>query len=274
MKKNAQIKDTTKLPMDLLIKQATEVLIANELLFQKAREKKIQVSQKELDSELETLREDTPKEEFELMIKKQGADMDVYKNSILKTLYIRKLVMSEMPAPAKPFDEVEVRKTYDLYKEKMIRPVDTIRLSHIFIESKENDTPQQAEVEKKTIEKIKKELDTDNKKWNELAKKYSNDKISSDKGGDIGYFPAQPFPFEIDNESIPTKVGQITKVIKSYAGYHVVKLTDRQNKGGILSYEEARPSIIQAMMERKSMEFFNKYVAELKKQAKIETFVK
>jgi peptidyl-prolyl cis-trans isomerase D len=63
--------------------------------------------------------------------------------------------------------------------------------------------------------------------WNALAKKYSDDPGSKDKGGELGFAQRKTMVPEFDNAIFTQKIGDI-KIVKSQFGYHVVQVEERQ----------------------------------------------
>ncbi len=110
----------------------------------------------------------------------------------------------------------------DLYNKRK----EELRISHILIRT---DTLSPKEAEKKAydiINKIK-----NGASFEEMAKKYSQDKFSSKKGGDIYYLTAGLVIPDFEDAAYNTPVGHIyPKPIKTRYGYHIIKVTDRRNR--------------------------------------------
>jgi peptidyl-prolyl cis-trans isomerase SurA len=71
-------------------------------------------------------------------------------------------------------------------------------------------------------------------KFEALAKAFSSDKASAEKGGDIGYFTALQVPYIFETASYSTPVGKYSKPIRTAYGYHIVKkIAERPAKGQI-----------------------------------------
>lgn len=87
-------------------------------------------------------------------------------------------------------------------------------------------------------------------KFAELAKQNSQDPGSAGKGGDLGFFGHGMMVKSFDDAVFKLKDGEISGVVESEFGYHLIKLTGIKGGKG-RSFEEARPEI----------------EAELKKQA-------
>lgn len=66
------------------------------------------------------------------------------------------------------------------------------------------------------------------KAFSEVAKKYSDDKGSADKGGDLGFTSGQTFPEAMETAIKNLEPGAISPPIKSEAGTHLIQVTERK----------------------------------------------
>lgn len=57
----------------------------------------------------------------------------------------------------------------------------------------------------------------------ELAKKYSQDRFSSQKGGYLGFTPAGTFPYGFETAEYETPEGEISDIVESHVGWHIIK---------------------------------------------------
>ena len=62
----------------------------------------------------------------------------------------------------------------------------------------------------------------------ELAKKYSEDNFSSQKGGYLGFTPAGTFPYAFETAVYETPEGEISEIVESHVGWHIVKVGSRK----------------------------------------------
>ena len=65
--------------------------------------------------------------------------------------------------------------------------------------------------------------------FEELVAKYSDDPGSKEKGGDLGYFERRMMVKEFDEAAFKLEVGQISRLIQTNFGYHIIKLTDKMD---------------------------------------------
>ena len=62
--------------------------------------------------------------------------------------------------------------------------------------------------------------------FDEMAKKYSDDKGSGQNGGDLGFFERRSMVKEFDEAVFNMNMGEISDIIKTQYGYHIIKLID------------------------------------------------
>ncbi|MEA3369567.1 MAG: peptidyl-prolyl cis-trans isomerase [Candidatus Ratteibacteria bacterium] len=169
----------------------------------------------------------------------------------LEQISIEELVKKAIPEAAVTDQELK-----DFYQEKKEQFVERekVQVSQILVRSE------------KEAREILKQL-KGGKDFAGLARTKS---ISPDasRGGDIGYFGRAEMLPEFEEAAFSLKKGQISKVIKSPFGYHILKLTDRKNKQQ-KSFAEAKEEIEAIVRQKKQRESLDKWFKDLKGQAKI-----
>ncbi len=108
----------------------------------------------------------------------------------------------------------------------------------------------------------------------ELAKKYSDDQTTKDKGGNLGWFEINQLKVKEFRAVAETlKVGEVSEPFKTKFGYHIVKLNDRR-EGGAWSLDKDWEQLEQMALARKRNEEFQKWVQGLRKNVYIDVKMK
>lgn len=91
----------------------------------------------------------------------------------------------------------------------------------------------------------------------ELAKQYSKDPGSADKGGDLGFFGRGDMVPEFEAAAFALKTGEISDLVASNFGYHIIKLVDVKG-GGSEPFESVKEAIrAQLQYDKAENEFYN-----------------
>lgn len=189
-----------------------------EMMAQDVITKKYTVSDDDVDKEVQKAKNQYG-DQFKNVLKNNGLkDESDFKNQIKF-----KLAMNE--AIKKSITEKDVK---DHYKPE-------IKASHILV-SDENEAKE-----------IKKKLDA-GASFEELAKQESQDLLSKEKGGDLGYFNSGKMAPEFETAAYKLKVGQISNPVTSPNGYHIIKLTDKKD---LKPYDEVKDSIRKHLEEER-----------------------
>ena len=121
------------------------------------------------------------------------------------------------------------------------------------------------------IQKIQKELKS-GQDFAVLAKKYSEDKSSGAKGGDLGYFSRGQMVKPFEDAAFGLKPNEVSDIVETQFGYHLIKVYDKKPEK-ILTYDEIRELLIKRLRQEKTQQETAKYIADLKKDAKIKKYL-
>lgn len=145
--------------------------------------------------------------------------------------------------PKKCLDEKKIENYYQKHQDKFQKPIQ-IKVSHILIKL----SPKASRIENRKakdkitniLERIKKGED-----FSKLAKEFSQCP-SKDKGGDLGYFSRGTMVPEFEEVAFRLKLNQVSNIVKTTFGYHIIKLTAKKEKE-YKSLPEVRTEIIKSL---------------------------
>jgi peptidyl-prolyl cis-trans isomerase C len=110
--------------------------------------------------------------------------------------------------------DADIQKYYQEHQEKYVSP-ERIKASHILVDSQA-----QADTILKQIRK--------GGNFEALAKQYSKDSSAS-RGGDLGWFSKGRMDPAFESVAFALKKGEVSNVVKTPFGYHIIKLDDRKD---------------------------------------------
>jgi peptidyl-prolyl cis-trans isomerase D len=117
--------------------------------------------------------------------------------------------------------DAEVKTWYEGHKDRYEKSEER-RASHILIVTNADSDKEKA---KAKAEEVLKEVQKSPAKFAELAKQYSQDPGSAQKGGDLGYFGHGMMVKAFEDIVFKQKEGEISGLVASDFGYHIIKVT-------------------------------------------------
>ncbi len=138
------------------------------------------------------------------------------------------------------------------------------RVRHILIKVSPTVTADDA---KRKLKELKERLDNKAAKFEELARLFSNDGSAS-KGGDLGWMsPGDSMP-EFETPVAALKVGELSDVIETPFGFHLVEVLER--KSDDVSKEKMRAAARQVIRDRKMEEATEDWSRQVRDRAYVE----
>jgi len=172
----------------------------------------------------------------------------VKEQMILQTL-IREEISEKVQVPA-----AEVQAYYDGHPEEFSR--DRLRAGHILVQT-EGEAQQ-------VLERLK-----GKEGFEALARRLSLDKVSGAKGGDLGTVERGSMVAEFEKAAYALKVGEVSVPVKTRFGYHIIRVTGREQRPAA-PFAEVREALTQRLVGERQQAAFEAFVAGLKQQATVE----
>jgi len=143
--------------------------------------------------------------------------------------------------------------------------VQQTRASHILM--KPTPTMDVAAVKRKLLE-IKEKIANNAGTFEDLARQYSQDNITALKGGDLGWLAPGDAGPEFDQAFASLKPGEVSDVIESPFGYHLIRLAERKSED--VSQQKERAQARQVLRERKIQEAMEDWIRQVRDRAYVE----
>ncbi|MBA2847769.1 hypothetical protein G4V39_07005 [Thermosulfuriphilus ammonigenes] len=216
----------------------------------------VEISLLSLEAEKEGLNEDP-------LIK---ARIQQARSAILAQELIRRQIIDKTE-----INDAEARKYYQENKAQFSQP-ERIKARHILIAVED---PASADSKKAAREKAEKILARvrAGEDFAELAKKYSDDPGSREKGGDLGFFSRGQMIEPFEKAAFSLKVGEISGLVESPFGYHIIKVEERQ-PAQTTPYEKVKEQVREKALEAKRESVLEAYLQQLRKKYPVSTYLK
>jgi peptidyl-prolyl cis-trans isomerase C len=246
-------------------------LVSNELLRQEATAAGVTASDEEVNKQLGELKGRFPSpEKFQEELKKNGLTEAEITKQIRENLVMQKFVETKVVNDVKVSD-ADVKAFYDKNPDKLTRP-ERIHIRHILIGVTKTATPEdkkkaQAKADELLV-KLKGGAD-----FAKLAEESSDDPGSKSKGGDLSWVSRGQMvkPFE-DAAFALKKPNEISPVVESQFGFHIIQLLEHQDAGKV-PYDEVKDKISGFLKQQQQKEKFFDHIKTLKDKAKVEIFI-
>ncbi len=227
--------------------QVVNQLTKKVLLKQFVEGQNIDVSDSEVQGELEKIKyflqsnPNNSEKSLEEILETQGSNISELKDEVRRTLALSKYLDERVSDDEKRSYFEENKNAFNGEK---------VKASHVLIDTTELKTDAELEKAKQKIEEVKKEIDN-GADFAEMARKYSTCP-SAENGGDIGFFQRKgSLVEEFAEAAFSMKVGEISEPVKTQFGYHIIKVTAKE-EGKNVSYEDVADMVDFVYMQIKT----------------------
>lgn len=156
-------------------------------------------------------------------------------------------------------DDITDKEIEKYYEDEVYQDIDCKHILIAVDSSASEETDKAAK--KKALEVIKKL--NKGKKFDDLAKEYSDDDSTKDKGGDLGYFNKGDMVEEFEEAAYKLKKGKYTtEPVKTTYGYHIIYKVDEKKKE---SLKNMKSEIIDTLVSDKLSNDSTLYYSTLEK---------
>ena len=215
--------DVTKEEFYQALKDQSGEAVLSDLVQTKILEDKYDVSDKEVDAELDKIKENfETDEQLEQALQSNGyKDLEQFKVDVRKQLLAQKAATEGVEV-----SDEKLKKFYDENKNLFTE----LEASHILVDDED------------TAKEVQKKLE-DGGDFADLAKEYSKDG-SAENGGDLGVFKKGDMVAEFEEAAFALKEGEVSDIVQSQFGYHIIKL----KKKTVMPFEDAKEQVEEQYM--------------------------
>lgn len=213
-------------PADLR-RQILERMIVERAQIQRARELGVRVDDATLDRAIGRIAEQQKMtlQQLRDQVEKDGATFAAFREEIREEIVMQRLRESEVDAKIQ-ISEAEVD-SFLAAEQAAAAGQTEVNLSQITIRIPDNASPEQIAARRTRADEVMRQLRT-GADFAKMAATYS-DAADALKGGEIGWRNSDRLPPQFADSLAKLKPGQVTPVIKSAGGFHILKLVDKRS---------------------------------------------
>ena len=247
-----------------------DTLVDNELLYQKASQSKITVTDAEAQKEVQKLKQSLgTADEAAAFMKSAGLSDKDLADQVRRSLVVKRFAEKEVTGQVTVTD-AQAKAWYDSHPDEVKRP-EAVHISQIVVQVPPGaDAATRANARQK-IEAILQELRS-GKDFKEMARLHS-DGPEAKHDGDSGWvwqgggaLPA------VEHAALQLKPGETTDVVESLRGFHIIKAIARRPAGPV-PFEEMHDRLVTRLQNEAREARLRDYLAGLHKNARIEKLV-
>ncbi|PKO54840.1 MAG: molecular chaperone SurA, partial [Betaproteobacteria bacterium HGW-Betaproteobacteria-2] len=225
-------------PADVLQKQILERLINDRLLLQYAAQTGVRVDDTQLDKTVERIAEQNKLSipEFRAALEQEGISYRKFREDIRNEIIIARLREREVENRVN-VTEAEID-NYLTTQSARGDIQDEFEISHILIRTPEEGSPEELQKLREKAEQALKQLQ-DGANFAEVSASHS-DAPNALEGGNLGWKTSTQIP-ELFNEALkPMQPGDLSPILRSPNGFHILKMTDRRGGTSPLVVEQTK----------------------------------
>jgi parvulin-like peptidyl-prolyl isomerase len=238
--------------------QAVRFLVQRAQFEVKADDLGVDVSDDAVDKRIDEYIKDRhqgSKKKFQAELKQQGLS-DQQARDIIRANLVQEAIYNKVTADVKVTDK-QIRDYYDKNKAQYGTP-ETRLVRHVLVK------------DKALADRLYNQLRVSGADWAGIAKRYSEDTGSKNKGGRYTATKGQVVP-EFGKAVFSMKTNAVTKPVKTQYGYHIIQALAPIKKGTTTPFSQVKEAIRQQLTQDTKSKEMESWVADMRKDLDDET---
>ncbi len=241
-------------PSDALLKKRVlNELIEESVLLTEAGKMKLEVSPMEFDAAIKRIEQDYPGDSFDEMLAQRRISRARFRERMRLKLLLEKVVTKVTEGVSKPATG-EISRYYQDHLQEF-KKAEEVQLRQIVVKDKEDG--------EKLLTDLRKGASFEG-----MARNHSFAPEAS-RGGDLGLIPVETLPEPLQKEIARLKAGDLSGVVQSDYGYHILLVANRR-PAHQQTLEEASPQIVSILTQKEREERFSAWRRDVLSKVKIE----
>lgn len=233
-------------------KAVLQQLVQSTLIDQYAKDNHVDIADADVAKKEDEIKAKYPPGQFEQILKSQNLTEDDVKKILRQQLVVDKAVGANVHV-----SDSDIK----AYLDKNHATLDTteqVRARHILVK------------DAKTAGDVEAKLKSGGK-FDDLAKQYSTDPSSKDKGGELGFFSKGQMVPAFQNAAFLQAINAVGPPVKSPFGYHIIQVEEKK-PAQIASLANSRDKIKTLLESQQKQQQFPQFLAGLRSKAKIDIY--
>ncbi len=260
------------IPEDRLAKIRQNIvnrLIEEELIRQEVQRQGVQVTKEEVDAEFERYKGRFKSEEqFNNFLTHGRTTVEEIRARLERSAALNKL-LTKLGQLA--VSDEDIQKAYESGI-KMYTEPEQVHARHILVKVAENAPADQVEAARKKAAQAMKRLKK-GEDFAAVAKEVSDDAVSREKGGDLGFFRRGVMVPKFEEAAFALKAGEMTKEpVRTPFGFHIIQMLERKAER-VKPLDEVREQITESLKNRNLFKARRELVERLRQEGKVENLL-
>ncbi len=231
--------------------EVLNTLISNKVIELEGEKEKIEVTEEEIQAELDELIEMYGGEEtFQAIMESNNLSEEMFREDIRIYKLTSKLMEKEIDITDEDIS------TYFEENKSSFDQQEQVEASHILVD------------DEATAKEVKQKLDNGDD-FAELVKEFSSDVASAESEGELGYFAKGDMVEEFETAAFGMEINEISDPVKTEYGYHIIKVTGKK-EAKEATLEEVKEEVREVILESRINEEYSSWLTALLEEYEIE----